>query len=104
MVKSGMLGGGWCMSCIWQQCPSCIRIQDFSPISFLQIIRELREEVERLRLMMTGGGTGGGGGISAKELSELKEKLRMSEDLMGEMCKSWEQKLLETQRIHQVYL
>ena len=108
VVKSGMLGGGWCMSCIWQQCPSSIRIPNsrfFPPISFLQIIRELREEVERLRLMMTGGGTGGeGGGISAKELSELKEKLRVSKDLKGEMCKSWEQKLLETQRIHQVYL
>jgi len=75
------------------------------PLSLLQIIRELREEVERLRLMMMGGGAGGeGGGISAKELSELKEKLRISEDLMSEMSKSWEQKLLETQRIHQVWL
>ena len=25
VVKSGKLGGGWCMSCIWQQCPSSIR-------------------------------------------------------------------------------
>ena len=72
------------------------------PLSLLQIIRELREEVERLRLMTMGGGEGGG--ISAKELSELKEKLRISEDLMSEMSKSWEQKLLETQRIHQVWL
>ena len=67
-----------------------------------QIIRELREEVERLRQLMVGGSGGGGDGISSKELAALKEKLKISEDLMAEMSKSWEQKLLETQRIHQV--
>ena len=56
-----------------------------------------------MRQMMSGGlGGGGGDGISSKELSALKEKLKISEDLMAEMSKSWEQKLLETQRIHQV--
>ena len=51
---------------------------------------------------MVGGSGGGGDGISSKELAALKEKLKISEDLMAEMSKSWEQKLLETQRIHQV--
>ena len=53
-------------------------------------------------MMVGGSGGGGGDGISSKELAALKEKLKISEDLMAEMSKSWEQKLLETQRIHQV--
>ena len=68
----------------------------------LQIIRELREEVEKLRSMIGVGGPGGGGGggHDIKEVKDLSEKLRISESLMSEMTKSWEQRLQDTQRIH----
>lgn len=70
--------------------------------SSIQIIRELREEVEKLRSMIGSGGGGlGGGGASTKEIQDMKEKLRISEVLMGELTKSWEQKLKDTERIHQ---
>ena len=67
-----------------------------------QVIRELREEVEKLRqALLSGGGGVGGGGASGGELSELQEKLRISEGLMSDMTKTWEQKLQETESIHQ---
>lgn len=66
-----------------------------------RVIRELREEVEKLRLMLTrGGGEEGSTGSSNQELVQLKDKLKISETLMTEMSKSWEQKLAETERIH----
>ncbi len=49
---------------------------------------------------MGGGGGGGVGGGSPSDIKELSEKLRISESLMGEMTKSWEQKLQDTERIH----
>lgn len=70
-------------------------------LALLQIIRELREEVEKLRNMIGVGGPGGGGGQDSKGIKELAEKLRISESLMSEMTKSWEQRLQDTQRIHQ---
>lgn len=33
---------------------------------------------------------------------ELKDRLEESEKLMKEMSKTWEEKLLETERLHQV--
>lgn len=67
-----------------------------------RVIRELREEVEKLRqALLSGGGGVGGGGASGGELSELQEKLRISEGLMSDMTKTWEQKLQETESIHQ---
>ena len=67
------------------------------------MIRELREEVEKLRAMLgSGGGGAGGEGVSGKEMAALQEKLKISESLMGELTKSWEQKLADTERIHQV--
>lgn len=67
------------------------------------MIRELREEVEKLRRLI-GGGSGGGGGSSApvntKEIQELQDRLLISEGLMTEMSKTWEQRLAETERIH----
>ena len=48
------------------------------------------------------GGSGPGGMQSARELTDLTEKLRISESLMQEMTMSWEQKVLETERIHMV--
>ena len=43
-----------------------------------------------------------GAGVNSKEINELREKLMISENLMTEMTKSWEQRLQETARIHQV--
>jgi len=58
--------------------------------------------VEKLRSMIgPGGGGGAGGGGNPRELKELSEKLRISESLMSEMTKSWEQKLQDTEQIHQ---
>ena len=72
-----------------------------------RVIRELREEVEKLRQMLTGQGLEVGGAsmsslINAKEIAELQEKLRINEAFLQEMGKSWEQKLAETERIHKV--
>lgn len=76
----------------------------FSILSTRQIIRELREEVEKLRSMIgVGGRVPDGGGVAQddKGLKHLAEKLRISESLMTEMTKTWEQKLQDTERIHQ---
>ena len=43
----------------------------------------------------------GGIGMNSKEIESMKDKLKISEVLMAEMTKSWEQKLQETERIHQ---
>ena len=71
-----------------------------------QVIRELREEVEKLKQMLGLGGVGGGGGggeaPSSRELADLQEKLRISESLMQEMTMTWEQKVQATEKIHQV--
>lgn len=72
-------------------CPLCV-----------QVIRELREEVEKLRSMIGGGAVGEGGvPVDRKAIAELKEKLSISESLMAEMTRSWEDKLRETERVHQ---
>ena len=81
-----------------------------------QVIRELREEVEKLRLMLKeqGGGVAGGGGgaggpsgtsanpMDSQDVVMLREKLSISENLMQEMSKTWEQKLVESEKLHQV--
>ena len=48
------------------------------------------------------GEEGAVGGAGNQELVQLKDKLKISETLMTEMSKSWEQKLAETERIHKV--
>ena len=61
--------------------------------------------MEKLRAMlMSGGGIDSLGGSNSKEMNELQERLRISESLMAEMTRSWEDKLRETERIHQVRL
>ncbi len=49
-----------------------------------------------------GGGVAGGPPIRTKEMDELRERLRISEHLMDDMSKTWEEKLQETERIHKV--
>lgn len=49
---------------------------------------------------MIGGGADGAP-ADAKAISDLREKLSISESLMSEMTRSWEDKLRETERIHQ---
>ncbi len=67
------------------------------------MIRELREEVEKLRMQLaTSGGGVEGGGASPKELQALQDKLQWSEGLITDMTKSWEQKLAEANRMHLV--
>ena len=72
-----------------------------------KVIRELREEVEKLRQLLAGQGLGMGDTAlsslaNAKEIAELQEKLKINEDFLREMSKTWEQKLAETERIHKV--
>lgn len=75
-----------------------------------RVIRELREEVEKLKQMLGLGGTISGeaegaiGGQSVRELADLQEKLRISESLMHEMTMTWEQRVQATEKIHQVQL
>ena len=45
---------------------------------------------------------GGGLGSNSTEMASLTEKLRISESLMAEMTKSWEEKLRETEKLHRV--
>lgn len=69
------------------------------------MIRELREEVEKLRQMLKE--QGGPSGTTShpadsQDLVQLKEKLAISENLMQEMSKTWEQKLAESEKVHKV--
>jgi len=73
------------------------------------VIRELREEVEKLRLLLKEqaglGPTGAASGpVNDREVADLMEKLSVSENLMQEMSKTWEQKLAESEKLHQVIL
>ena len=58
--------------------------------------------MEKLQALLAGQLSGSGSAVSAKDMLELKEKLRISEGLFAEMTKSWETKLTEANRIHQV--
>jgi len=58
-----------------------------------RIIRELREEVDSLRKMLSQ--------AQSMKSDDLRERLEESEKLMNEMGKTWEEKLKETERIHQ---
>ena len=58
--------------------------------------------MEKLKTMLMDGGGGMGDGQKGKEFDELRERLRISETLMAEMSKTWEEKLKETERVHQV--
>ncbi|XP_014668068.1 PREDICTED: kinesin-like protein KIF13A [Priapulus caudatus] len=55
-----------------------------------KIIRELRSEVEHLRVQLK----------ESKQSADLQEKLQESEKLMSEITRSWEEKLSATEQIH----
>ncbi|TRY72954.1 hypothetical protein DNTS_010251 [Danionella cerebrum] len=59
-----------------------------------RIIRELREEVEKLRDQLTQ--------AESMKAPELKERLEESEKLIQEMTVTWEEKLRKTEEIAQV--
>ena len=71
-----------------------------------KVVRELREEVEKLRRLLMDHGLEGGmpGDLDGrnKEIDKLRESLAINEKLFGEMTKSWEQRLKETEEIHKV--
>lgn len=55
--------------------------------------------MEKLRSMIGGGADGTP--ADSKAISDLRDKLSISESLMSEMTRSWEDKLRETERVHQ---
>lgn len=73
---------------------------------YYQVIRELREEVEKLRQLLKGQGGGpldtASNPSDSQDVEMLKEKLSISENLMQEMSKTWEQKLAESEKLHEV--
>jgi hypothetical protein len=64
-----------------------------------KLIRELREELERLRSEVGAGGGGGSGGATSEEAELLKFKLLETEHLLEEMTMSWEDKLKRSQDV-----
>eukprot|EP01102_Stenamoeba_stenopodia_P004878 TRINITY_DN1532_c0_g2_i1.p1 TRINITY_DN1532_c0_g2~~TRINITY_DN1532_c0_g2_i1.p1 ORF type:complete len:1861 (+),score=489.46 TRINITY_DN1532_c0_g2_i1:320-5902(+) len=69
----------------------------------IRLIRDLRDEIAQLKKLLGGGGTLpmiGADGVETEVLT-LKEKLEQREKLIGELNKSWEERLAETQRLQQ---
>jgi len=71
-----------------------------------RIIRELKEEITKLRDQLglrgeDGSGPGGSGGSSreSEEILRLREQLKESEKLIEEMTKPWEERAKQTQSI-----
>jgi kinesin family protein 1 len=90
-----------------------------------RMIRELQEELAKLRGQLTGGGSGGSGGIAEEQYApdtpldkqivsitqedgtvkkvskaEIAEQLNQSEKLYKDLNQTWEEKLLKTEEIH----
>jgi len=60
-----------------------------------KLIRELRDEIERLKSQMGKGGVAGPAGASPEEIERLKQELAHSQSTMADMEKTWEEKLAE---------
>ncbi|XP_019632739.1 PREDICTED: kinesin-like protein KIF13A isoform X7 [Branchiostoma belcheri] len=58
-----------------------------------RIIRELREEVDKLKVQLTE--------AESLKAPDLKERLLESEKLMKDMTTTWEEKLAKTEKLHQ---
>lgn len=70
---------------------------------FIQIIRELREEVDRLKRMLSAKIAGKSHIVEPGETTvEIEEMLSESEKLMSECTMTWEQKEKQTEKIQQV--
>lgn len=68
-----------------------------------QIIRELREEVDRLKRLLQAKIAGKSHIVEPGETTiEIKEMLSESEKLMSECTMTWEQKEKQTEKIQQV--
>jgi kinesin family protein 1 len=90
-----------------------------------RMIRELQEELAKLRGQLTGGVSGGGGGIAEEQYApdtpldkqivsitqedgtvkkvskaEIAEQLNQSEKLYKDLNQTWEEKLIKTEEIH----
>ncbi|KAL5249740.1 hypothetical protein ACHWQZ_G018536 [Mnemiopsis leidyi] len=67
-----------------------------------KVIRELREEVERLRseLGSRGGTIPNPDGSGYVDITKLKEQLAQSESLISELSATWEEKLKKTEETH----
>ena len=64
-----------------------------------RLIRELKEELERLRSSVGGGGGGGGGTQSAEETEALRLQLLETEGMIADMTQSWEEKLEQSNSV-----
>lgn len=79
-----------------------------SRFSHLQIIRELREEVERLRVLLQSksidpsSNSFSKSGRDSAETGNIREELAENEKLIQECTKTWEEKEKQTEMIHKV--
>ena len=65
-----------------------------------KLIRELREELDRLRAEVgSGGGGGGAGGVNEFANFELQTQLAETEEMLASMNQSWESKLAQSQSV-----
>ena len=72
------------------------KIQTFAVVNEdanAKMVRELREEVLRLRAMLSNSGIDGMSVVSDSQMVDLKDRLAESERLMKEMSMSWNEKL-----------
>lgn len=69
-----------------------------------RLIRELREELERLRSQVGGVGGMGEGAPSGAEALLLKERLAETEGMLADLNKTWEEKLAESEMLLKEHL
>ena len=65
-----------------------------------RIIRELKEELNRLKEMLEGGGAPGGGDVSSSG-NELSEKLKDAQNMLEQREQSWSEQLDNTRRLEE---
>ncbi|XP_022801336.1 kinesin-like protein KIF16B, partial [Stylophora pistillata] len=65
----------------------------------VRLIRELRAEIDRLKVLLQAHGQDGVGELGAAEESQMTEKLHENEARVEELTKNWTSKWRETQKI-----